>query len=322
LANIIVFVEVRRDQATVASRFAVSEARRVASELGATVYAVIATGPTPEAAIEAHGRALGQAGADRILCCSDAAMGGPLLDAAVGPFLAGLAQRLRPVLTLFPAGAVGPALGAPLAMRMGGLFHPRASLEVVRDGGSARLAVRRFRGDGAVRTLDVGSAHGRPTVASLPAGVEPGPRGAPAVEVEMLPYVAGGEPAVRELSSEPDDAEAVELAPVLLAVSGEVKPAELAALRSAAPPGAVVVREGERPPGLDVACPARMLVAGKAATAAIVRRTLAPATRVAVAGGKTAEKDLGRIDVVWRPAKEGLSPLVKALNGKPAEAPR
>jgi hypothetical protein len=315
LANIIVFVEVRRDEVTRASRFAVAEARRVASELGATVYAVIATGPASEAAIEAHGRALGEAGADRILCCAEAALAGPLLDATVGPFLAGLTQRLRPVLTLFPAGAVGPALGPPLAMRLGGLYHERASLEIVRDGDNARLAVRRFRADGALRTLDVGGAHGRPTVATLPTGIDPGLRGAPAVEVEMLPYVAGGGPAVRELSSEPDDGEAVELAPVLLAVSGEVKPAELAALRAAAPPGAAVVRDGERPPGLDVACPGRMLVAGKAATAAVVRRTVAPGTRVAVAGGKSAEKDLGRIDVVWRPAKEGLSSLVAALNG-------
>jgi electron transfer flavoprotein alpha subunit len=319
LANIIVFVEIRRDEATQASRFAVAEARRVASELGATVYAVIATGTATEAAIEAYGRALGEAGADRVLCCSDAALGGPLLDRAVGPFLAGLAQRLRPVLTLFPAGAVGPALGAPLAIRVGGLYHARASLEVVRDGASARLALRRFRGDGAIRTLDVGAAHGRPVVATLPAGPDPGPRGAPAAEVEMLPYVAGGGPALRELSSEPDDGEATELAPAVLAVSAEVKPSELEALRAAAPAGTVVVREGERPPGLDVACPARMLVAGKAATAPIVRRTLAPGTRVAVAGGKTAEKDLGRIDVVWRPAKEGLSSLVAALEEK---APR
>jgi electron transfer flavoprotein alpha subunit len=324
LANIIVFVEVRREETTVASRFAVAEARRVASTLGATVYAVIATGPASEKAIEAHGKVIGQAGADRVLCCSNAALEGPLLDAALGPFLAGLAERLRPVLTVFPAGAVGPALGPPLALRMNGLYHARASLEVVRDGVGARLSLRRFRAaDGAMRTLDVGSAHGRPVVATLPSGPQPPLHGAPAPEVEMLPYVAGAGPAIRELSSEPDDGEAVELAPVLLSVSGEVKPADLAALRAAAPAGTVVVCDGERPPGLDLACPSRLLVAGKAAVPPMVRRTLAPATRVAVAGAKSAEKDLGRIDVVWRPAKQGLSSLVAALEGEPrTEAPR
>jgi len=315
MANIIVFVEVRRDETTLASRFAVGEARRVASELGATVYGVIATGPASEAAIAMHGKVIGEAGADRVLCCADAALGGPLLDAEAGPFLAGLCERLRPVLTLFPAGAVGPALGPPLAMRLGGLFHARASLELVRDGGAPRLVLRRFRAaDGAVRTLDVAGAHARPAVATLPAGLASRLRGAPAVEVEMLPYPAGAS-AVRELSSEPDDGEAIELAPALLAVGSDVKAADLTALRAAAPPGAVVIRDGERPPGIDLACPARMLVAGKAAAAAIVRRTLTPGTRVAVAGGKAAEKDLGRIDVIWRPAKTGLSPLVAALNG-------
>jgi electron transfer flavoprotein alpha subunit len=324
LANIIVFVEVRQGATTVASRFAVSEARRVASELGATVYAVLITGSASEKAIEGHGRVIGQAGADRILCCSDAALDGPLLDATVGPFLAALAQRLRPVLTLFPAGTVGPALGPPLALRLGALFHPRASLEIAPDPAGAKLWLRRFRAaDGSIRALDVGTLRSRPAVATLPAGPDPAPRGAPEAEVEMLPYVAPP-PAIRELSSEPDDGESLELAPAVLAVGADVKPAELSALRAAAPAGAVVVREGERPPGLDVACPARLLVAGKAATAGIVRRSLAPGTRVAVAGGKTAEKDLGRIDVVWRPAKEGLSPLVAALNGKgsPAEVAR
>jgi electron transfer flavoprotein alpha subunit len=323
VANIVVFVEVRRGETTVASRFAVSEARRVASALGASVYAVLALGPATEEVIEAHARTLGQAGADRILCCADRALEGALLDVNVGPFLAALAERLRPALTLFPAGAIGPALGPPLALRLGGLYHPRAWLEVARDDGGAHLSLKRFRAaDGGLRALEIGGPRSRPVVATLPAGPDPGLRGAPATEVEMLAYVApvNGRPAIRELSSEPDDAETVELAPAILAVAADVKAADLSALRAAAPAGAIVVREGERPPGLDVACPARLLVAGKGPTAAIVRRTLAPGTRVAVAGGKSAEKDLGRIDVTWRPAKEGLSPLVAALGRNPGAA--
>lgn len=320
MANIVVFIEIRAGETTVASRFAVSEARRVATDLGATVYAVMALGPTPEETIEARARAVSEAGADRILCCADPALEGALLDATLGPFLASLAERLRPVLTIFPAGAVGAALGPPLALRLGGLFHPRASLDVVRDDAGARLSLRRFRAaDGAVRSLEVAGPRSRPVVATLPAGLDPGPRGEPTAEVEMLAYVAGkGEPGVRELSSEPDDAAAVELAPAILAVGADVKAGDLSALRAAAPEGTVIVREGERPAGLDLACPARLLVAGKAPAPPLVRRALSPATRVAVAGGKSAEKDLGRIDVVWRPAKEGLSPLVAALEAAPA----
>jgi electron transfer flavoprotein alpha subunit len=318
VANIVVFIEVRDGATTVASRYAVSEARRMATELGATVYAVMALGPASEEAIEGHARVVGEAGADRILCCSDAALDGALLDATAGAFLASLGDRLRPVLTIFPAGDVGAALGPPLALRLGALYHARASLEVLRDeGGGPRLSLRRFRAaDGAIRALDVAGVRSRPVVATLPAGLDPGARGEPAAEVEMLAYVAPKAPVgIRELSSEPDDATAVELAPALLAVGADVKDAELAALRAAAPAGTVVVREGERPVGLDHACPARLLVVGKAPAPPLVRRTLAPGSRVAVAGGKSAEKDLGRIDVVWRPAKEGLSPLAAALSG-------
>jgi electron transfer flavoprotein alpha subunit len=315
LANIIVFVEVREGAATGSSRYAVSEARRVASALGATVYAVLATGPATDREIEAHARTIGQAGADRILCCADAALGGALLDATVGPFLAALAERLRPVLTLFPAGVVGPALGPPLALRLGGLYHPRACLEIAREGETARLSARRFRAsDGGVRVLEVAARHSRPVVATLPAGPDPGARGAPAAEVEMLAYLApAGAAVIRELSSERDEAQALEQAAAILAVGAEVKEAELIALRAAAPAGTVVVREGELAPGLDAACPARLLVAGKAPVTSQVRRSLSPGSQVAVAGGKSAEKDLGRVDLTWRPAKAGLSALVSAL---------
>jgi electron transfer flavoprotein alpha subunit len=318
MANLVVFLEVRAGAVTVASRYAVSEARRVATDLGATVYGVLALGPASEETVEGYARSAGEAGADRILCCSDPALEGPLLDLAFGPFLASLAARLRPALILFPAGTGGPALGPPLALRMGALYHPRASLEVVRDDAGPRLHLRRFRAsDSAVRTVDVGGPRSRPVVATLPAGPDPGARGNPATEVEMLPYVASkGAAAVRELSSEPDEGQALELAPAILTVGADVKAADLAALRAAAPLGTFLVREGEQPPGLELACPARLLVAGKAPAPALVRGTLAPGTRVAVAGGKSAEKDLGRIDVVWRPAKEGLSPLAAALVGE------
>jgi electron transfer flavoprotein alpha subunit len=323
VANIVVFAEVRHGEVTLPSRYAVAEARRVASLLGATVYAVLTLGRVAEEAIEGHARALGMAGADRILCCADGALDGPLLDGDVGPFLAALAQRLRPALTVFPAGGVGLALGPPLALRTAGVFHPRACLEVLRDEAGVHLSVRRFRAsDGGARVLEVAAARSRPVVITLPAGADPGSHGAPAVEVEMLAYVppAAGARRIRELSSDPDPAEAVELAPALLSLGADVKPADEAALRANVPAGTVVVREGERPAGLDTACPSRLLVAGKAPAPALVRRAVAPGTRVAVAGGKSAEKDLGRIDVIWRPAKEGLSLLVAALGGEPGKA--
>jgi electron transfer flavoprotein alpha subunit len=308
VANIVVFVEVRRGHPTVASRVAVAEARRVATELGATVYALVATGPSSEEAINGYGAVLGEAGADRILCCADKALAGVLVDAIVGPLLARVGERLRPVLTLFPAGAVGPALGPPLALRLGALFHPRVELLVMRDQIGDRLALRRFRaGDGGVRTVEVGTL-GLPVVATLPSGDDPGRRGEPTGEVEVLPHRPLSSTVIRELGDEEDPGERLELASSLVAV----EPGTAAdALEEA---GALVVRGGEAV--LDVACPARLLVIGDGPVAAAVGRSVAPATRVAVAGPKAAEKDLPRVDLAWRTsASEAAGAVAAALKG-------
>jgi electron transfer flavoprotein alpha subunit len=325
MASIVAFVEVRRGATTVPSRHAVAEARRVASELGATVYALLVTGAIDDATIEAHSRALGEIGADRILCCADCALEGPLLDASGGGLLATVGARLRPVLTLFPAGRVGAALGPPLAMRLGGVFHERAALELTGDDTGKRLVVRRFRpADAATRSLVVGEP-GRPIVATLAAGPEPHLHGEAANEVEMLAYVsapsrpAPGRPP-REIEAEPDDGEALELATSLLVAGGDVQAADLEALREAAPSGTVVVRQGEQAPGLDAACAGRLLVVGKGVGAAALRGAISPATQVAVAGGKGAEKDLGRVDVIWRPAaRQPLGALATALGKNSGE---
>src|SRR5262245_45514212 len=117
MANLLVFIDVRDGAATAPSRFALGEARRVASELGATVYAVLATGPITQEAVGGLTYALGSAGADKVLFCSDPALRHPPLDVTHGRLLTTLADRLQPVLSLFPAGATGPELGPPLAVR-------------------------------------------------------------------------------------------------------------------------------------------------------------------------------------------------------------
>ena len=96
MANVVVWGEIRAGAITIATRHAVAEARRIGSELGATVYAVMAMGMLDESVIEAHAAALGEAGADRILCCEDPGLEGPVVDATAGAWLAGIARRLRP----------------------------------------------------------------------------------------------------------------------------------------------------------------------------------------------------------------------------------
>jgi electron transfer flavoprotein alpha subunit len=322
VANVVVFVEVREGKATTASRFAVAEARRVGSDLGATVYAVVAIAPLPDQAIEALAASIGEAGADRVLCCMDDALAGAAVDVFVGPLLASLAERLAPLLTIFPAGAVGPALGPPLAVRLGGPYHPRASLEVLRPAGEPpRLELRRFRAaDSAIRALELGTMD-RPVVTTLGVGPDPGRRGTPLDEVEMVAYTAPARPGVRELDVEPEaqdpQGDRIELAALLVVVDRTVAEERLDQLRAAAAPGTVVLQAapGQRNSAVALASPERVLVVGQGpASAALVRGTLTPQTRVAVVGSKSAEKGLGRIDVVWRADRDkAVTALVSAL---------
>jgi hypothetical protein len=121
--------------------------------------------------------------------------------------------------------------------------------------------------------------------------------------VEVVPLRRSHHNVIRQLGDEEDPAEALELAVELVTATGPVADA----LEKA---GAVVARGTEA--ALDVACPSRLLVVGGPAPAT-VRRTVAPSTRVAVAGPKSAEKDLPRIDLVWRGADEDAAALVAAL---------
>jgi hypothetical protein len=192
MASIVAYIELREGVATRPSRFALAEARRVADAAGATVYALLTLGPRSQTEIDQLASELSAAGADRILCSSDDALAGPPLDATCGPLLARVAEHLRPVLFLFPAGGVGIELGPPLAVRIGAAYLANANLEVIADEHAAepaslRVVLTRWRAarDGQ-RRIDVGDLE-RPVVASLPCDVPPPDLGEPYAEVEMLP---------------------------------------------------------------------------------------------------------------------------------------
>jgi len=190
MASIVAYIEVRHGAITACSRFALAEARRVADDVGATVYALLALGPTAPEKLSALAGGVGKAGADRVLCCADRALEGPSLDATHGPLLAAVADRLRPTLVLFPAGEAGPELGRQLALRMGASFVPGSSLDIVAARGlqPAEVVVRCGEGDpDGERGVSLRDVE-RPVVATLRAGSAPPPLGEPASEMEMLNY--------------------------------------------------------------------------------------------------------------------------------------
>ena len=193
MASIVAYIELREGVVTRPSRYAVAEARRVADAAGATVYALLTIGPLGQVEIDKLASEVSAAGADRILCSSADALAGPPLDATHGPLLAQVAEHLRPVLLLFPAGGVGAELGPPLAVRIGAAYLANASIELVAeerapDLASQRVVLTRWRAarDGQ-RQVDVGDLE-RPVVASLACGIATAALGEPYAEVEMLPY--------------------------------------------------------------------------------------------------------------------------------------
>src|SRR6185369_2718691 len=130
MPNILVLIELRRGAPTEPSLFALAEGRRVARAAGATLLAVLPTRHLPSAELEALAQPIGTAGADKLLLCEGADLGGPPDDATAGRALDAAAARMPPALILLPAGGAGEALGPPLAARLGGPFVPAGDLVV------------------------------------------------------------------------------------------------------------------------------------------------------------------------------------------------
>ncbi len=266
MANILVFTDLRSGIPSTPSRFALGEARRVAGELGATVYAVVATGDIVPEAIDSLTNDLGLAGADKILFCSDAVVEKAPLDATHGGLLTVLADRLQPLLFLFPAGGSGPELGPPLALRSGATYCPRVQLEILPGLGAAdpthgpRLILRyaRARRD-RLRVLDLAPSHrAQPVVATLPAGFPPhAPPGGVAAEIQMVRCPATVECPIDEISTTPDPTSAIELASTVLVVDRE-----LAMSRTSTTPLANVALASVEDPALSLACPALLIYLG------------------------------------------------------------
>jgi electron transfer flavoprotein alpha subunit len=133
VASILVFIETRADEPTAASLGLLGAGRRLAASLGATLYAAIAdTSDTTAAVRVSWARALGNAGADKVVLVPAAHAAPPLWD-WVGAGLTDTCRALRPQLVLFGAGLVGSELGARLANRLDALYLSGCTFED--DGG-------------------------------------------------------------------------------------------------------------------------------------------------------------------------------------------
>jgi electron transfer flavoprotein alpha subunit len=324
VANIVVFIEMREARPTEPSRFALGEARRVADALGATVYALVASGELAAAAADELPGALGAAGADKILLCADAALAGPPVDAVMGGVLAVVAEKLRPRLFLWPAGSVGLQLAPSLAARTGAALFPRASLVLIEgaEGAAAGLELRRWsaRQDG-IWTLDL-AATGAAAVVTLAADLaadlaEPGE-----AELQMLsapPPRPDAAPPVEEVDSEDDLHAPLELAPILIVCPRAERDRVAAAIDHRALTGAVVVADLPAG-GLRDACPNLVLMlGGRPYPAGLTELQVAPGAHVVAVGSKRTPAPLPVVDGLWQvPRTRVLAALTEAVKTMPA----
>jgi hypothetical protein len=267
------------------------------------VVALVMAEPAASAALDAVAAQLGVAGADRVLVCEGAGLGRPALDATHGGALLNVADRLPPIIVLFPAGGPGDELGPPLAARLGGAFGRAVDVELSDEPGPladgvGRVRLCRWRGDRTgYRRMDPVDIE-RPVIAILGAGGAAGGTGGADVDVEVIPWTAPpgwDDTPIVELGAEPDAEAAVPLARALVVVGPAAGPAAAARLRAAAPAGVVVVESGDDPPvSLAAASPELLIAVGAGAEAVAI----SPRTRVAAVGAAPLPAD-----VAWRPAR-------------------
>jgi len=323
MASIVAYIELRQGSITDPSRFALAEARRVADAAGATVFALLTVGILEQSEMDRLASEASAAGADRVLCASAQALVGPPLDPTHGGVLAQVADHLRPLLVLFPAGGSAVQLGPSLALRMGAAFMSSASIELHRedrtpDPPSQRVLLSRWRAarDGH-RTIDVGDLE-RPVVAGLAAGPFPAATGAPYAEVEMIPYPEPKFPALAATPGPAEDAAAIETCHCLI-WAGDASTKARQALQQTLPQGTCLVSETEAPlPSLVRAAPEDVLVLPSATlplTAFVPKLT--PATRVVLvarddrnsastreASASAADRDLAALEAALAAVKE------------------
>jgi hypothetical protein len=308
LPNLLVPIDLREAAPTAPSLFALSQSRRVARSAGATVYAIaLAEGELP---VETVAR-LGQAGADKVLVCEGAGLNAPPLDATHGAALLAAAERLSPLLVLFPAGGAGLSLGPSLAARLGAAFAGLADLEVADaqeplPDGVGRVFVRFWAaGRTAYRRLDPVDVE-RPVVAILPAHGPAGPSGSAEIDVDVIscgPLSATG---VETVAWEPDERAPLSLARTLLLVDPALGPAFVAGLRAGLPACVAIADAGQDLASVAAAAPELLICVGDV-----------PAPPIATPRGRVARVLLGdgapdprTADVIWRVPSDVAADLV------------
>jgi electron transfer flavoprotein alpha subunit len=198
VANVLCVIELLQGRALPVSLEVLGQARRLSTELGATLYAVVALPRAPSWSDDDLVSTLAAHGADKVVIATDETLGGgeELRWGTHGAALAAVCDLLSPSLLLFGATPTAREVAARAAARIGAAFLHEAWFDA-NDG-----ALSLFEGAGAeARTLEGELEFA--VVATVPAGRYAMSLGDDEAEVEVV-ATSGRPPDFEEIGSEAD----------------------------------------------------------------------------------------------------------------------
>lgn len=250
MANILVYIELEGDRPAAASLETLGEGRRIASFLGATLYAVLPCIAPPDYGEDDIIAVLGRHGADKVVLTAAPELGGPPLHAPFGSALAAVFDQFPPTLFLVGATAGGRDLAPRLAARLGAAFVPEPSVEY---GPRGELVLSRTVYGGAFRRRLAADDVERPVVATVTAGSYHPSSGDDEAEVVVVNAPQNLAAVFQEVSRREDPGAALERARVIVTAGAGVSKEAFAKVRELARAlGAeVAVTRGAVERGLD-----------------------------------------------------------------------
>jgi hypothetical protein len=197
VANLLVLIELVGERPHPGSLEALGQARRLATSLGATVYAVAPCAATPGYGDDDLIAVLSRHGADKVLLATAESYGGPPRWGTLGSLLLTVCHLLPPTLLLCATTDGARDFAPRVAARLGAALLADAWIDLQGDG----LSLFDGSGDTACR-LDGELEY--PVVAMIPPGRYLPARGDEEAEVEMLEPRASDAPDFEEAGWEAD----------------------------------------------------------------------------------------------------------------------
>lgn len=225
MASILVYIHTEGDRPTTAALETLGEGRRIASALGATVYAMVQLSEADDGTLSgpAHTEivtTLGRYGADKAVIAPGNGARGPALWASHGTALHTAFDYLQPMLVLFAADAAGRDMAPRLAARTGAVFCAEPSVE---RGPRGEIVFSRTVYGAAFRRRLAADDLDRAVVATLTPGSYRPAEGTDDAEVLFLEVPSEHTSTVEYLDSVADPGAALDTARVVVTAGGGVR---------------------------------------------------------------------------------------------------